>query len=370
MTTKYFYSVNKDNVQQIDDNNSAYALNGIETLGDYFSGIPQTYETNTYKPLILDGVTLCGDTSAKNMRDTFWLCYIIPKYADELIYIYNPDDTNPAYIVSGKTTGDVVYSYGCKYSPTTGDGGAETSWALKGYKIHEKIVDTTVAGKSIADVIYVFGGHLLHYYYEHAESDRNNAVAARKAVADKLKILRFRPIREIKNKLTPFGFAIYSAKGELIYTVDSKGKNYQMDSYYINDTIIAGVYATGKTPDIGSYTSKNYANLAVMPIGFPYVNEGFAIKGHPGGVDPNRLYPIKLLKNKWSISQLSGCGVAIPGAVFWNHPDSKYPIKIYTDRTVKVGNFTYYYKDVVDGYYSMQSTGQLSLLTMDCSRYL
>lgn len=370
MATKYFYAINKDNIQQIDDNNSAYALNGVETLGDYFSGIPQTYESNTYEPLILDGVTLCGDTSAKNMRDVFWLCYIIPKYADELIYIYNPDDKNPAYILSGKTTGDVVYSYGCKYAPTKGEGGVETSWALKGYKIYEKVVDTTVASKTMADVIYVFGGHHIHYYYGYDESYRNNAVTERKTVADKLKILRFRPIREIKDKLNPFGLAIYNAKGELIYTVDSRGKNYQMDSYYINNTVIAGAYAAGKTPDIGSYTSKNYDNLAVMPLSFPFVSEGFAIKGHVKGMDPNRLYPIKLLKNKWSISQLSGCGVTIPESVVWGHPDSKYPIKTYTDRTVKVGNTTYYYRDILDGYYSVQTTGQLSLLTMDCSRYL
>lgn len=92
------------------------------------------------------------------------------------------------------------------------------------YKVKDKIVDVTDPSKATADVIYVWGGHLLYYDKRPTTDQIVNAVAERKAVADKLKILRYRPIKDIADKLDPFGLAIYNDKGELIYTVDGNGK--------------------------------------------------------------------------------------------------------------------------------------------------
>lgn len=372
-TTKYFYAINKDNIQQIDDDYSAYALDRVEDLNNYFCGICNDGDQDdTYHPLVLDGVTICGDNGHRNFRTIYWMCYIIPKYVDEIIYVYNPDADNPAYILGGAPTGDITYAYGClEETEKNGNGGA-TGWTVYDYKVKDRIVDVTDPSKATADVIYVWGGHLLYYDKRPTTDQIVNAVAERKAVADKLKILRFRQIKDIADKLDPFGLAIYNDKGELIYTVDGNGKNYQMDDYYLSPTYIAGTYYTGKTPEHEYCASKDYDNVAVMPVGHPWVTEGFGLKGHPDGVDPSRLYPLKLTRHRWSVSQLSGCGVEPPSSVSWTHPDSHYPLNIYDNYHTTHHGATqyYYYKDLIDGECRMLSRGRTEVMTMDCTRYL
>lgn len=368
MATKYFYSINKDNIQQIDDNYSAYALDRVESINSYFAGVAYR-RGDCYAPLVLDDVTLCSDSGRRNQRDAYWLVYIIPKYNDELIYVHNPDPDNPVYMLRGTATSNIVYGYGCLSEATKDGNGTATAWQVHDYQIKDMIVDINVPSKATADIIYIFGGHLTFYSDQPRQDDIAKAVADRKAIANGLKILRYRPIKDIANKLHPFGLAIYNAKGELIYTVDGDGKNYKMDEYYQSKQMIAGTYYTGNTPQLEYYEPRTYDNVAVMAVNHPYVSEGFALKGHPDNVDPSRLYPIKLTQHQWSISQLSGCGAEMPYAATWDHPDSMWHIKTYDDRVSRSTSY-YYYEDNIDGGYGMLSSGYAEVMAMDCSRYL
>lgn len=373
MATRYFYSINRDNIQQIDDTYSAYALDRIESINNYFAGISYCYR-DTYFPLTLDDTVLCSDNSGRNRRYVYWLTYIIPKYNDELIYVHNPDPDNPVYMLRGAPTSNIVYAYGCWIVAAKDGNGNATAWQVRDYQIKDMIVDINVPSKATADIIYIFGGNATYYNHQITTDDVAQSVAARKAIANKLKILRYRPIKDIKDKLHPFGLAIYNAKGELIYTVDADGKNYKMDEYYQSKQMIAGTYYTGKTPELEYYEPRTYDNVAVMAVNHPYVTEGFGIKGHPGGVDPSRLYPVKLTQHQWSISQLSGCGAERPTEETWDHPDSMWHEIIYDDYVTQPSSARttsyYYYQDNIDGGYGMLSSGYAEVMAMDCSRYL
>lgn len=373
MATRYFYAVNKDNIQQIDDTYSAYALDKTESINNYFAGINCCYR-DTYFPLKLDDKVLCGDDSRRNRRYVYWLVYIVPKHNDELIYVHNPDPDNPVYMLRGMANTNIVYSYGCLCEVAKDGNGNATAWQIHDYKIKDMIVDINDPSKATADIIYIFGGNATYYNHQITVNDIAQSVAACKAIANKLKILRYRPIKDIKDKLRPFGLAIYNAKGDMIYTVDADGKNYKMDEYYKSTQMIAGAYRTGTTPKLEHYDARTYDNVAVMAVNHPYVTEGYGIKGHPGGVDPSILYPIKLTQHQWSISQLCGCGAEIPYAATWDHPDSMWHLKTYdayvssasSARTISYN----YYRDWIDGGYSMVSSGYAEVMAMDCTRYL
>lgn len=373
MSTKYFYAVNKDNIQQIDDNYSAYALDRVESINNYFLGVAYR-RCDCYTPLILDDTTLCSDAGRRNQRDAYWLVYVVPKYNDELIYIHNPDPFNPVYMLRGVPTTNIVYGYGCLCEVTKDGNGNATAWQVHDYQIKDMIVDVNVPSKATADIIYIFGGHLTFYSNQPRQDDITKAVADRKAVANGLKILRYRPIKDIADKLDPFGLAIYNAKGEMIYTVDANGKNYKMDEYYQSKQIIAGAYKTGTTPKLDYYEPKTYDNVAVMACNHPYVTEGFALKGHNADIDPSRLYPVKLTQHQWSISQLSGCGAEIPNDAVWDHPDSMWHIKTYDTYVSKASSARtvsyFYYQDNIDGGYGMLSSGYAEVMALDCTRYL
>lgn len=371
MATRYFYTINRDNIQQIDDTYSAYALDRTESINNYFAGVAYR-RCDCYNPLILDDTTLCNDAGRRNQRDVYWLVYIVPKYNDELIYVHNPDPDNPVYMLRGTANTSLVYAYGCLQEMTADSNSNAKSWQVHGYQIKDMIVDINVPSKATADIIYIFGGHLTFYSNQPKKDDITKAVAARKVIANKLKVLRYRPIKDIVDKLHPFGLAIYNAKGELIYTVDADGKNYRMDEYYKSKQIIAGAYKTGTTPKLEYYDPRTYDNVAVMAVNHPYVTEGFGLKGHPGGVDPSRLYPVKLTQHQWSISQLSGCGAEIPYAATWDHPDSMWHTNVYDKYETSHNDATqyYYYRDMIDGGYGMVSSGYAEVMAMDCTRYL
>lgn len=373
MATRYFYSINRDNIQQIDDTYSAYALDKTESINNYFAGISYR-RCDCYNPLVLDDTTLCSDAGRRNQRDAYWLVYIIPKYNDELIYVHNPDPDNPVYMLRGTAQSNIVYGYGCLCEAAKDGNGNATAWQIHDYQIKDMIVDINVPSKATADIIYIFGGHLTFYSNQPRQDDITKAVAARKAIANGLKILRYRPIKDIVNKLHPFGLAIYNAKGELIYTVDADGKNYKMDEYYQSKQMIAGAYKTGTTPRLEYYEPRTYDNVAVMAVNHPYVTEGFGLKGHNDGVDPSRLYPLKLTQHQWSVSQLSGCGAERPNTVTWDHPDSMWHVKTYDKYVTSASSARttsyYYYEDNIDGGYGMLSSGYAEVMAMDCSRYL
>ena len=371
MATRYFYSINRDNIQQIDDTYSAYALDRVESINNYFAGVAYR-RCDCYTPLILDDVTLCSDAGRKNQRDAYWLVYIVPKYTDELVYIHNPDPDNPVYMLRGVSNTSLVYAYGCLQEMTTDGNGSATSWRVRGYQIKDMIVDINVPSKATADIIYIFGGHLTFYDNQPGKDDITKAVAARKTIANGLKILRYRPIKDIVDKLHPFGLAIYNARGEIIYTADADGRNYRLDEYYQSKQIIAGTYKTGATPQLEYHEPRTYDNVAVMAGNHPFVTEGFALKGHNVDIDPSRLYPIKLTQHRWSISQLSGCGAEIPNVATWDHPDNMWHINVYDKyETSNIGGTRYYYyRDMIDGGYSMLRSGYVEVMAMDCSRYL
>ena len=158
MATRYFYSINRDNIQQIDDTYSAYALDKTESINNYFAGISYCYR-DTYVPLILDDTVLCSDDSRRNRRYVYWLTYIIPKYNDELIYVHNPDPDNPVYMLRGAPTSNIVYAYGCWLVAAKDGNGNATAWQVRDYQIKDMIVDINVPSKATADIIYIFGGN-------------------------------------------------------------------------------------------------------------------------------------------------------------------------------------------------------------------
>ena len=196
MATRYFYAINRDNIQQIDDTYSAYALDRVESINNYFAGVAYR-RCDCYTPLILDDVTLCSDAGRRNQRDAYWLVYIIPKYNDELIYVHNPDPDNPVYMLRGVSNTSLTYAYGCLQEMTADGNGNATSWRVRGYQVKDMIVDINVPSKATADIIYIFGGHLTFYDNQPKKDDITKAVAARKAIANKLKILRYRPIKYV-----------------------------------------------------------------------------------------------------------------------------------------------------------------------------
>ena len=208
---KYFYTANKDNFQQIDDNYSAYALDKCENITDYFCGITSTHCSYTYTPLVLDGDVLCNDTSARNQRVVYWLCYIIPKCNDEVIYIYNPSPSTPVYLLKGAAIGDIVYGFGCRVPTQTDANGIPIAWKAADYKIKNKIVDTSAKNNAAADVIYLFGGFKTFYKDWPTIKQIISITAETKKIADNLKIMRFRPIREIAEKISRFGLDVYAS---------------------------------------------------------------------------------------------------------------------------------------------------------------
>ena len=372
----YFYAINNNDIQQINDNLSAYALASCDNLVDYYIGLTMC-SCEPMHAIKLDGVQLSpAYGSWESYRShTLHCTYLIPKQYNEVIYIYNPDAKNPAYIQGGKLMGDLAHTYSNINGPW-GEGGAKTAWKLYAYKEYERIID---ANKRTADIIYGFGGYRVlgsqeeNYGYPSNETKTMAAVQARKNILDKCKVLRFRPIKEMEDIMDPFGLALYDENGKLIYCCDNKGRNYQMSEYYINPTYINGSFSSGQSPKL-SHTSDNYNNVAVSPITHPYRSEGITTKGHPSGTDPSANYPIKLLKNQWSISTLEGCGVGYPGKIDNSFGGGKWRIgKAEGDSvTVSQGSTSQisYPYDRLDGHYGMSAAGFFSLMAMDCTRYI